>query len=244
MAVLYIGIIFYFLISYFNVFLDKSEVLIETMFYAIDIFENFLSRFTIFILLHLFCIFYGSLYLLNNNYLIRNNQAHKLPNTKKTMIKCPECRYNCSSQYFLREHQKRHTMSFQQQKSSKIKHKRYLMQNISILVIFLLLLWSWSQMQDYESKGILEKKLKLSLSLPILMSRSRSYISNHPYLHTRKTILILLLLCGDIDSMKNPGPAPVPTNQSNTGSDISNGENQNPNIRNCQFCLTAIKKKQ
>ena len=94
MALIFLGIYFY-LISYFNVSLENCKVLLETTFYSANLFENILSSFTMYILLQLFCIFYGSLYIFN--YLNHNNQIHNLPNGTKMMAAYPECKYKCSS---------------------------------------------------------------------------------------------------------------------------------------------------
>ena len=98
-------------------------------------------------------------------------------------------------------------------------------------------------MQDCHSKPLLDKKSNLAISLPMLIYRPRSNPSTSPYHHTRKTILILLLLCGDTDSMKNPGPVSIPTDQLSTGSFINNSLRQNDISQACNFCETLIRKK-
>ena len=239
MALIVVGIILY-LISYFNVSIEHFKDLLEPMFYPVSLFENILSSLTMYILLPLFCIFYVSLFIFK--YLSSHDQNHNLPNDTKMMASCPECKYKCSSQYYLRRHLKRHSAGLQQQKTFKMKHKGYLIHNILSLVICFLIIWSWINMQDYHSKPSLDKKSSIALSLPMLIYRPHSNLSNSPYHHTRKTILILLLLCGDTDSMKNPGPVSVPTDQLSTGSFINNSLRQNDNSQACNFCDTLIRK--
>ena len=230
-----------YLVSYFNVFLENFEFLSKTMFYPDSLFKEFLSSFTVFILLQLIFIFYGILYLFNNLICCHLcvNMSKEI-HTKKSMAACSECRFICSSQYSLRRHQKIHAQGFSQHTSYKRKSKSYLFQNILMLFMFFVIFWSWTHIQKCHSKNILDNKSNISHSLPLLMFRSRSNSPTYPYHHTRKTILVLLLLCGDTDSMKNPGPTTIPSNHMSTCSSI-NGDRLNSNTRDCQFCLTTIK---
>ena len=138
MALIVIVMILY-LVSYFNVFLENFEFLSKTMFYPDSLFKEFLSSFTVFILLQLIFIFYGILYLFNNLICCHLcvNMSKEI-HTKKSMAACSECRFICSSQYSLRRHQKIHAQGFSQHTSYKRKSKSYLFQNILMLFMFLL----------------------------------------------------------------------------------------------------------
>ena len=95
MALIVSGIILY-LMSYFNVSLEKFKVLLEPIFYPVNSFENILSSFTMYILLQIFFISYVSLLIFS--YLCSNDTNHNLSNETKIMVSCPECKYKCSSQ--------------------------------------------------------------------------------------------------------------------------------------------------
>lgn len=109
-----IFIVSYF-ISYFNVFMKLFEILSESVFYPGNLFKDILSSFTMFLLLQLFFIFYGILYVFNiriRSYLcvdmpkeihtVEKPLCNNLHDTNNKLFACSECRYNCSSQYYLR----------------------------------------------------------------------------------------------------------------------------------------------
>ena len=104
MALIVIGIIFY-LMSYFNVFLECFEVLSDTVFYPVNLFV-LSTCFAMLLPIQLFFIFYGILYLSKNvisyhhSVDISKEILTNLPNAKTNMIVCSECRYNCSSHYY------------------------------------------------------------------------------------------------------------------------------------------------
>ena len=241
-----------YLLHIFNSLTECSDILLEIIPYFLNVIIKFLPCFATFllILVQVFFIFYWILCIFNN--FIDNSCSHSkeiytteihshltdLTISKKNKFACSECRYNCSSQYDLRYHKRIHTMDFNQQKVFKQRANRYLINNILMLIIILIMFWSLS----HHSKTITNKEPKITLPLLLLRFHKRSKPSTYSYYHTRRTILILLLLCGDIDSLKNPGPIPTISDQLGTGIS-TNGENsETSNTRDCKFCLAIIKK--